>query len=208
MTRLTKDTKADILQNVMRHAFADEYEALMEERAKLADAIYHGTYSDSEQKLISKCPSGWLNTSSYIFADFGERATSFSFTGKENLSISYHADDGLEFQAQWMGVKKKSEDRKVPGNSWGNCKEFKRGKIRNMYDDIYAKEQTLFERFTTALSEARATIDSATTAKKLVTMWPEIEPFIPASAYPKKNEIAIVSSNLNNKLNLPKEEAA
>tara|TARA_R110000851_G_scaffold287513_3_gene441524 strand:+ start:2572 stop:3189 length:618 start_codon:yes stop_codon:yes gene_type:complete len=204
MTTLTKDRRKTILANVITHRFKADFLELYARRADLANLVYDNQYTEAQHELIAKCPNNWLSERAYTNAVFGGSATTLDFNGQSLLDVEKWVRRFKELIYIQVGQVYK----RVPNLNYATCQTFSTGtEARELYDEVYAEEATLMETFGSTVVEAEAVLGSVTTIKKLLTAWPEIEDFIPQKFMTlKNNEVALVSSNLNNKLNLPKEE--
>ena len=158
-------------------------DALAEKRYQLADDIYNdimGPYLDSI-KALPKEFFGWGET--FAVSLDGESTRRIVNRG-DYVHIEMRDDKPLWHDAPWRPIKQYSKNHEFTK---------RHRKLRKERDEIDKKQDALSERTIQVL-------DSVTTVKKLLLVWPEAKDYLPPGALvdDTKKLPAVVSANLTN----------
>ncbi len=179
--RLTKYVREQILNALLAHAFDAREKALEAEKFALGDAVYNDIYPEPLRKQMAALPDGFLLTDSDVKVQFdGQRFTHVYF-GERRLIAKSH-----EYSAARV------YDAKHP--------------LTARYDAWKKAKDDLDTEKSKAKSSAEAVLGSVTTVKKLIDVWPEVEPF--AAPFNKESPcraVAVPIQKLNAALGLPTE---
>lgn len=201
MTKLTTRIRERIVHDLMQHRFNEDAQKLVADRAVFALDVYDAVYSGAEQKRMAGLPTGWLQESTRIGVQFG------GSRGYTQLEFS-----GDVYGTVRSVMMKKADDvrRRVQHTHESGCAmAFDADHpLSEAYDALAAREKSLCEAIDTAKRQSEAAISNATTAKRLIELWPEIEPFVEKHMDVPKALPILPTSQLNALLDLPVSEAA
>lgn len=206
MTRMTQPIRDALLSKLLRRAFAQRGNDLITRCADFAQRLYRDAMGPNLAQ-IDALPDGWLTTDNDIKVQLGADVKSVYFSGKlYNWALpETFRKSGITSEDEiWMRFPEKFKDRVVkqyPGDH-ALVTEFQ--KLDNEWNDLSLE-------ISNAMRSAKAAMESVSTVKKLITIWPEVEEF--AKEYLENGEQkailpAIPREHLNNILNLPPENAA
>lgn len=195
MTRLTKDIRDEIVLDLLRHSFKERVEALYAERAALAQAIYEDVFSAETRKKMQSLPEGWLPEVKGINARLGSDYSSFDFSGGLYGEINRIAKNG------------KDETRRVPSKHKGGCVASYDAthKLALENERLANLRKSLCEEIETAKRAADTAVNAVSTVKRLIEVWPEVNPFASKHSAEKPQLPAVPTDQLNKILGLPVE---
>lgn len=200
--RLTNSLRDDIRKALIINRFQDDAAAILKEAQEMALEVYHFTYDKPLLRRMKNMPDGFLCKDNDVDVNIGGQFHQLPFNG--NITWGWLRKFDLE---QPDGIEKIC------------AYKYKNGRIvLDVDSDIAIKVLNLAEKrseFDEKVSRAIATTDAAlssvTTVKKLITIWPEVQPFIPGCAIAGKTNPthalppAIRREDLNAALDLPVE---
>lgn len=199
-TKLTNWMREAIVKAVVAHRFAEPAMAIVARRAALAAKVYDDLYSAADQKKMAALPRGWLPESNDMYVKFGAGSYDrLPFNGSTYGNVSS------------VTPKLETAKRRIIADHDGGCVRTFDGTnpICSEYDLIEAEHKELSAQIQSATKQAEAAVASVSTVKRLIDLWPEIEPF--ASKYEdeaKPNLPALPTAQLNALFKLPVAEAA
>lgn len=198
MTKLTKSIRGAITHDVLKHRFQDQALKLKGQHSKLAHRVYKDILGASNLKKMKTIPKGWLPTTNRIKVRAGEifdLYLSGRMPGNNFNTYTETIVDGYLPIPQSMEGNYKCLKIYAPNTSIGLA-------ISNHRKDIDSLTTVVNE----SAAEVRSMLTSCTTIKKLVAIWPEVEPFtlkhLSNGATPMHLPIKSVDS-LNKLLDLP-----
>lgn len=153
--RLTNHMRECIRDALLEHRFGEEQKALVAQKESLAVRLYDHFFPKELQDKLDALPEGFVPEDYEIQVRMGEDTNHFehfSFPGKQNRR--YRSVD----HNRWLVL-----DREDP-----LCKEYV--VMANKKEDIAKARKEL-------KSQIVAALNSVTTVGKLITLWPEVEPF-------------------------------
>lgn len=204
-TRLTTHIRDSLMNSLLKRAFKKKGEDLIKRCADYAQRLYRDAMG-SNLAQIAALPEGWFQTDDDIKVQLGAEIKQIRFTGTlanwslpdifRNAAITELTDQ------KWQRFPSKWEDsvvKQYPGDH-ALVEEFQR------LDGEWNELNNEMER---AKKVAMAAMNSVSTVKKLIDVWPEVEEF--AKHYLEDGERkailpAIPRDQLNTLLNLPPEE--
>ncbi len=214
--RLLKNQKEVILSKMMERAFKERADELREEHSDLALSFYEDIYSASERKLLRTTTKGWFPTTSYVRIVTTGRYRDLHLDGgfREHINRLTTVISGL------LGYRHRSDvDLPIPNcHTSGEMKRYTvKDELAIRLEDLDNRRDSLVEEMVRTSNEIWAVIDSVSSNKRLIEIWPEIEQYVPKD--PPKGEkravqgraIAPIMDGLNSILRLPpkdKERAA
>lgn len=186
--RLTNSIRDAIKSKVMHRAFDKLHEDLKEREHDLAVAVYNIAFSKKDHKLMEMLPSGWLPKRSSFQVKFEEGTVGYitlRFKNEEDMVVPYNKHNYGALVVIELGHEIEKSVIK-----WQNDKS-----------DLEKKQ-----------SETKASVvailDSVTTIKRLMDVWPEAKDFIlPYMSESKCTLPAIQFKEVNKMLNLPPKKA-
>lgn len=206
-TRLTNPIRDSLMNSLLKRAFKKRGEDLIKRCVDYADRLYRDAMG-KDLAQISALPDGWLQTDDDIKVQLGAEIKQVHFTGTlgnwglpdvfRNAGITENTDRKWQrFPTKLKGqvVKQYPGDHKL-------VEEFQQ--LDSEWNDLKAEMER-------AKKVAMAAMNSVSTVKKLIDVWPEVEEF--AKHYLEDGERkailpAIPRDQLNTLLNLPPEEKA
>lgn len=207
--RLSNSDREAICKLVLKHRFEQEYLTLALRRQSLAFALYNSMYSEELQKQMKKLPKGWLPDEDGLRFDFGSRSDVMKFYPDLGNSSPYPRPwDRFLGDAPGLGTTRlvpyRDRDRTLKAFGARDPFSIERDTIVN---EIVKLNETMMG----ARVQVRTALLQANTARKLIELWPEIEPFVRSalSGLPPASLPAVRTDLLNDMLKLPaeKEEA-
>jgi hypothetical protein len=196
MTRLTKDIRDEIVMDLLRHSFKDRIEALYAERSALAQKIYEDAFSADARKKMQALPDGWLPEVNSINVRLGSDYTSFEFSG------------GLYGDINRIMKCKQPESRRIPFKFRGGCVASYEAthSLALEHERIGNLRKSLWEEIESAKRAATTAVNAVSTVKRLIEVWPEVDPFASKHSTEKPQLPAVPTAQLNKILGLPVEE--
>lgn len=204
MTKLTKWMREGIAKKVMIHRFREQADALAADYAALAADVYNDLYTEAERKKMDALPEGWLPTSDDVYVQFGESGRTYQH---------------LRFDGDLYGVARRyASSREGDRIRKRILAKHNRSGCAKVYEDkhelsqrasaLREREAEMAKAADAAQRQIEAALNSASTIKRLVEMWPEIEPFAADYDDKPKPVPALPTDQLNKLLDLPVSEAA
>ena len=179
MTRLTQSMRDTIERRLLDHRFAAEEKAIKEERAALGEAVYRDLYPKKVLDQMEALPNGWLPESQSISVRFGDGIGNYQ---------GFRFEQSRRLQERHEGTAK-VYDEKAP--------------LAKRYAALKDREAALKSDTQEASKKARAVLNSVTTLKRLVEVWPEVAPFVKGLGDDgSKGVPAVPIKELNETLNL------
>lgn len=209
MTRLNKSIREDIINNAIAASGVNtRQEALITRRAKLADDVrlfaiggaerdaeLNATYDKAVKYANTNSVEGFIDievshsTSSRINVNFAGRAIDLYFTGKEKHCYSDNVS------------------KPYVNTGYRNRVAITADNPLNDEFDAISKEQRSIDDLSTQVKyEVTAMVNSVTTTKKLLELWPEAKDLLPNEEKSQSTAIVADVNKLNVMLGLPKDE--
>lgn len=206
MTRLTNSIKDALMGDLLKRAFKERGDEMIARNVDYAHRLYEDALAP-HLKLINSLPRGWLATDDDIKVQLGAEIKQIKFHGG---LIHWSLTEDM----RKAGIKLQSDVYKpFPSLYKGQCVKQYPGdhplvieyqKLMDGWNDLHAAIRE-------AGLTARGAMDSVSTVKKLIEVWPEVETL--AREYLEEGERkailpAIPRAQLNTLLDLPPEEQA
>lgn len=203
--KLTKAIREAIQSKVIIHAFLPQAQRHMELEYQFVEDIWNDLVSPEMKERMKGLPEGWLPEDDDFKVYFDTEAQSLYF----KTGVGYALPNGFYKlgiqQREGLGV-----SRRMPSN-WS------RGAVAKVYRDNetitrFRALQAARKRIETDLEAARSsvmrTLESVTTVKRLIEVWPEIEAFAKPFLEEEKAEARAIlpdipRARLNETLHLP-----
>lgn len=200
--KLTNYMREQIAEAVVRHRFNDPALAIVTRRAALAAKVYDDLYSPADQKKMAGLPTGWLPEDNDISVQFGSGGnyTQIAFSGAAYGTIARVLAEPLD----------RTMRRVASAHVRGCAKSYEpTHPFVAEYEALKADTAALVAEIETAERQAKAAIASASTVRRLIDMWPEIEPFTKDYQDERRPNLpALPTEQLNALFKLPAPEAA
>lgn len=212
--RLTNSIRERIGERVLKYKY-DQNGTVKEvsaEVASLATAAYNTLYTEKQRTLIDSLPNGWMPESDQIGVKFGFEVTQLSFNG-EPSDFARTWDDKKLIKSYLPNI------REVKKRLACNSERYRHGSTIDLVldhnHDLTSRFNKVQRRVTDFLDSykkdklsIKTTLNSFTTAKKLMDEWPEVKPFVlqvlgNTSAPVQSTALAISRAELNEKFGLP-----
>lgn len=205
MSRLTNYDREDICRKLMKKRFYAEVKAMAHEAAELMDKVVHARFTEEEHAIVNNLPPKWLKEDNTFYVNIlGER--------------EYHYSNGTTFVGPLYSVLRlDATDMPSRGVYRFTHKQLDRQAVvldkdhplTAPYKDLQLRVKNLTRTMEQAKSEINVLLRSCSSVKKLITTWPEVEPFVPDYLLhsdpkaPRANLPATYIAQLNTTLALP-----
>lgn len=179
-TRLTNELRRRISKAVLKHRFAADDQNIEEARPIVGEAVYEVLYptGSEERKHLEASLEG---------EHYRTKRKTCHFPGNRWVEI--------EFPKVLPFFDKHANPISFDANS----------DATSIYESYLAAERAVGEAKEEAGVKVWALLEQATTVKKLLEIWPEVEPFIPVDAAPTTRLPAVPVDEVNALLGLKKE---
>lgn len=187
--RLSTMIKEIVEERLLKNAFEKREQALKKAQHRFAGKIYNDVYSLKERKAMAGMPDGFMETSSSLKVQFRGDFTHVHF-GESRRIASKH---------KYNCSKHKYNCSKVYDANDPLCDEHV--KLKQEADDLEREKRE-------ARVDLNAVLDRVTTVKRLIELWPEVEPWVKDFIEPpidSKNLPCLPISELNKTLGLEKQ---
>ena len=186
-TKLTKDCRISILNQIIKESFSDKVEEVEEERRAFSEVVYNDLYDEKTRRVMESLPEGWLPKSDHFFIQFGSDGTGYcrrAFSSPK-LFLAKHKEGHHQCLKVYDGGHELSK----------------------LHADLTRRIGELKDTRDNAQNQARAILNSCSTTKQLKDCWPEITKYVeqyePTES--RTTAIAPVTKGLNDMLNLSAE---
>lgn len=169
--RLTNIDRQAICNRALQHRFQEPIQELIKNDAEFAKLIYDFCFSKADQEKMNSLPKGWLERGNSINVQFGGNYTKLYFSG-----IRFVFGELMQI------ISKRPEDICFPIPSFASG-----GVVRvfSTSDDFSKENERILrnsEKIKSQVGVAKRTLLSAlstiTTTKKLLEVYPDLEPFV------------------------------
>lgn len=177
--RLNLQIRDKILQRMLEHAFGKRDKKLAADKTALGNEVYSDLYPTYIRKRMAALPEGYLPES---------RSQAVAFAGQVTVVL-------------WNGLRRVAEARSSyhPAKAYDAVHVFTK-----RFFSLERESSRLKEERAKAESAARAALNSCSTVKKLLEIWPEAKPFVSDfAAPPEVRALTLSIKDLNAQLGLP-----
>lgn len=203
--KLTRAIREAIQEAVIKHAYLARCQAHLDAERQFVEDIWNDVVSEDMAQRMRNLPEGWLPMDNDFKAYFDTDAQGLYFA----TGLGYSMPNGF----YKLGVRcpdTESSKRRMP-SAWAA------GNVVKVYRDMetidrFRKLQKARKGLETELEDAKrsvmSTLESVTTVKKLIEVWPEIEKFAAPFLEEQKAEARAIlpdipRARLNETLHLP-----
>lgn len=204
MTRLSTNIKESLWKGLCERSFKKQAEAIVKEQADFAARVYDECFSEKDRKRMYDLPEGWLVTNHYIKVQIASSTFQLHFWGS---GTNYSIPEGMKKAgAKVLDIPNKRFPARLKGST---CGVFDGGSpIAEAWTTLQHKQIDLCETIDDAKRAANVVMNSATTVRRLIDIWPEADEF--AKKYLDNGERkvllpAVSVERLNALLGLPPE---
>ncbi|MFH1806866.1 MAG: Nmad5 family putative nucleotide modification protein [Pseudomonadota bacterium] len=184
--RLTNKLRDQILKDLINHKFAAEDAQLFAVENQIGDDIYADFYGPAIIKKMDDMPDGALPRADMARVNIAGFNLNISMS---KLRPIFHTD-------------KRGHEVFNAGRTYPRDHE-----IAKRWTALENRRSVLSADKRDAKAQAGAVLYSAGTVKRLLEIWPEVKPFIPAEP-PQAQLPVIITADLNKALGLPVDAAA
>jgi hypothetical protein len=204
--RLNTEIREDILRDLLRHKFSEEYVELVCRRAALAKRMHDRTYAKIAGQM-NQLPEGWLPTSKSVTVKFGESYTSLNFNGEWPARYSTQ----VHWACQPVGWNNPHVQRRIRASDNDRCMMVLDAddKDSEEFHELEQWTKSLQDRVQYARKQIWAALSKVYTVRQLLEAWPEVKPFVKDLAPTKPKEPSVPQlavAELNSLAGLPVEE--
>ena len=185
--RLTNEIKDKIIDRAMANAFADGLKDVRKKLGALATKAYRANYATAAQEKASALsPEEWIaRTNSVQIAFYRENNANGTAGGHLTTERNIQVDKALPFRAR---------------DTLGYI-TVRDAAVYATYTELVAQRSEIKATIEKLRTNIRTLVYSAGTIKKLIEVWPEVTPFIPAEAFALKPQLpATLASDINSSL--------
>lgn len=194
MQHMNKNLRAAISRSLLQNRFAAEINAIFSSRKILAHAVLEEAMKPEEWEAFRKLPKFWFQIVNNVqvripHQDYGTQYLNFS--GEiGNGEWWWHQDPpsvGIALPHHVLLMNHKLE-----------------GENLDRYEDETLAIGKLKDEIAKVTAQTNSALNRFSTVDKLITAWPEVQPYIPTKEVQKVNTLpAIPVSDLNRMLKLP-----
>lgn len=207
-TRLTRNIREALMKKLITRAFRERAQTLVERQCDFAGRVYDDALKPHLER-IAAIPEGWLPTDDDIKVSFGSHYTQLDFGNGLSHTI-HHALRSAGAKARTDKAGNRIE-RRFPSKFRGVCAKVYAAThpLSEEFHNLQVEQEALVAEIERAQRTTKSTLESVTTVKKLIEVWPEVEEF--AKQYLDNGERkavlpAIPRAELNSQLGLPPAE--
>lgn len=195
-TRITAGLRDHIVAGLLRHRFNLEQLAINEEQERInkraaerTQGAYEMVFTEAERKRLAEAPEGWYPEVDSVRVQVdGGKVEEVEF--ETSKRVPYEVEDG-----GWRHITAIVS----PDNHYFQVNR----EVADMREALDQRRQKLSEDKATLRNRAVAVIESVTTVKRLLEIWPELHDFLPEeNAGPSGDVPAIMVSDLNEQFGL------
>lgn len=206
--RLTRNIREALMKKLITRAFQERAQAMVERQCDFAHRVYQDALKPHLDR-IAAIPEGWLPTDDDIKVSFGSDYTQLDFGNGLSYSI-HHALRSAGAKPRQTKAGNRLE-LPFPSKFRGQCAKVydHAHPLTEEFNNLTVEQEQLVADIEKAQRVTKATLESVTTVKKLIDVWPEVEEF--AKHYLDNGERkavlpAIPRADLNAQLGLPPAE--
>jgi len=198
-TRLTKEIREAIANDLVKHRFEAAIKELYEQRAALADAVYRDLYTKAQREQIEALAEGVVPMADEISVNFGTSYTHVYFSGYAYGDLNKVLPGSRSTGLRRIYYKHMNGSAKVYDATHKLSIEYDRlsGVLADLVKDVDAARRA-----------ALGAMASVATIKRLIEAWPEVEPFARRFDVELPQLPMVQTEQLNKILDLPVSEAA
>ena len=207
-TRLTKDMRKAIVKALMAHRYDAEAKALCDECEALMQDAFKEVMGDAYGRL-DDFPEEWFPTTQKEFIRFKTVESFFKTKWKVEgfcYQIKYNPDGIYGRSTSWPVFFNKCV--RIPYRLARATQTINSGALYDRAANLAMRTRRHVEEYNNAEKYAAGVLNAFTTVEKLITEWPDIEPFIPQkqvdAARAAKNLPAVPVEDMRKKFKLPK----
>lgn len=183
--KLDRQSRKLLLDAILKDRFEAEEAALRADQAALAEDIYNLTYTEAQRAAMEQFPEGFFYRSSTVYFDIGGDWRDLELQKERPVSAvnRYQTSVAPSFA--------------------------KSSPIGKRFLNLEKREQAIEESKYELAAQIRAVLNSVTTLKRLIAVWPEVEVYVLRlfpSGVEKTSALVPSTSALNKALHLPKQE--
>ncbi|MBL4839356.1 MAG: hypothetical protein JKY47_00830 [Thalassospira sp.] len=183
--KLSNEIRNDIIEALIKHRFTADQEAIDQMETTLADKLYCDYYGKATRKQMESMPDGALPVTRDTFVNFAGCRDTLKFSSERRC---FYID-------------------RYSGSTMRSTAYDAQHAFTLEWTALENARKDLKERKAQAAAKAEAVLKSVGSTKRLLEIWPEVEPFLPPE--PAKAQLpATITQDLNKALDLPVAKAA
>lgn len=201
--RLTNNIRGSLQRKLLERAFQERAQDMVQRQSDFAREVYKEVFRKDLEKIAS-LPDGWLAKEEMFSVELGGEVVSLSFTG---LSEGWALPDLF----RKAGAQRIDHRERFPFSSRSGvlAKFDGRHLLTQRHRELSGERSDLLREMNRSWEVMSATLNSVSTIRKLIEVWPEVEAF--ALPYLKNGEQRallpdIPRAELNTSLRLPPQE--
>lgn len=215
-TKLSKDTRASIVNVLMEHRFRDEVVEMHKEEAALTKRVYEAIYPKAQRDAMATMEAKWPDSFS-VSSNFYVSVQGMSFYIGTMVHDNLSARGLSKYRLVSQGLIEEREKFLVPPGSSNNRRNLNQmdDKLADDVEAFLTKTRKFKEEYNKASKEAHAAVESFHSGRNLVAGWPEVVPLVKdllplnGTKMPRTAMLpAVRLAELNAAFHLPPEEGA
>lgn len=152
--KLNTTMREHLARQLLDQKFSKTEKNLLERRDALACGVYHDLFTDTDRNFMDLLPEGWLPVRQYMMIQFGPNSSDYT-----HLNLK----GDMPFLAKMLGGCMKVYDADHT--------------LAKLYHALIADEGEYQTARRALQHKIRAVLNSVTTVRKLMEVWPEVTPF-------------------------------
>lgn len=181
--RLTKDYRAAVVANLLRHRFSEPEQEQTRAELELATKVYLDVYPSNVRQLMEDLPPGFFERITKLRVQFGQEVTELNLPAAR-LAAEKHRGYRVMF-AQYEDTHQ----------------------LFHVFQAFEAQKTELTRLRKAAEAQAWAVLSSVSTLERLKSVWPEVVPFLPpTNPGSPTRALALPMASVNQLFNLQKEQ--
>jgi hypothetical protein len=200
-TRLTTDIRDRLTNDILRHRFTADVDALIAVQVEFAEKVYNDLFDQTTIARMQALPDGWLPRSHDIGVQFG-------YTGGPHTFVRLWFGGYVRNKMNELRTKPDDTSRVTKlvtdSKSRGCAKVYDPShKLAIEFERIRRRTRELKDAIMTAEKSIETALNAVTTTKRLVETWPEVEQFARKYETGPAQLPALPTDHLNQLLRLP-----
>lgn len=201
--RLTNTKRELIVERLLRHRHTETVQELRLESRQFAHRVYNDVYPEKTLQRMEALPEGWLPVKEYMCVQFG---------GAEGfVRLLFNGDSlGKHTRARYILKIEHADDehRRVLNHHSGCCAKIYSvdHELTKAFNELERKAERLNGLINDDAAAAHTILARCTTVNRVLTLWPEAEPFLKDMLKESLSLPAVATEELNQRFNLPVEE--
>lgn len=200
-TRLTNDIRESLTNDILKHRFTADVDAIIEAQQAFAAKVYGDLFDGKTQAVIYGLPDGW-------FPDATDIGVQFGYAGGTNQFVRLYFGGyltGILGRLQSKPTSTTTTTKRVLASKAHGCAKLydPSHTLSIEYGRLKNRTAELKEAATVAERSIKTALSEVSTIKRLVDTWPEVAAFASKYDTEKPQLPSLPTDHLNELLRLP-----